>query len=117
MISLTSRSLVALAVAVAGAQAKNLISKIELDDLLKPVGLKRRRVHWGTTMAVLGAGIAVGSSAVLLLAPSAAGVIRERFVKNLEAGREALEKSDVVQDVRSNAGDDNHRSEGFHAAT
>jgi hypothetical protein len=108
-----SRGLVALAVAVAGSQARNLISRIELDSLLKPMGLERRRQHWGTTMAILGTGVVVGTSAVLLLAPSAASSIRERFAPKLE-GTSA--KPGNAQPERANVGTDKNRSTVFHGA-
>lgn len=116
--SLISQSLAALAVGLAGNQARSLISKIELEDLLPPMGLRRRGVHWGPTIAVLGAGIVVGGSAVLLLAPSAAGVIRERIMKNLEAAGGSKKKDAPESDPeeRMSTMDDNHQPDGIYAS-
>ncbi len=115
--TLLKKSLVAVAVALVGSQARSLISKIEIDDILQPMGLARRGVNWGPTFAVLGAGIVVGGSAILLLAPSAAGTLRERIVKNLEAAGvpEGTFAPESDRQVRMSAMDDNHRSEGIHA--
>lgn len=114
--SLISKSLAAVAVGLASSQARSLISRIELDDLLQPMGLARRGVQWGPTVAALGAGIVVGGSAVLLLAPSAAGVIRERFMKSLEAAGVPPETLEPDSDKeRMSATDDNHRSDGIYA--
>lgn len=114
--SLFSKGLVAVAVALAGSQARSLISRIEVDDLLEPMGLMRRGVHWGPTFAVLGAGIAVGGSAVLLMAPKAAGTLRERIMKNLEAAGLPMEKSETQSESQARVStlDDNHRSEGIY---
>lgn len=114
--SLFSKGLVAVAVALAGSQARSLISRIEVDDLLEPMGLMRRGVHWGPTFAVLGAGIVVGGSAVLLMAPKTAGALRERIKQNLEAAGVPTDKLEPESDpqVRMSAMDDNHRSEGIY---
>lgn len=115
--SLISKSLAAVAVGLASSQARSLVSRIELDDLLQPMGLARRGVQWGPAVAALGAGIVVGGSAVLLLAPSAAGAIRERFMKSLEAAGVPPETLDPesFDKERMSATDDNHRSDGIYA--
>jgi hypothetical protein len=91
-----------LGAAIATTKLAHLVSGLELDDVLRPVGLSRRRRHWPSNLALLGAGIVVGGVAALLLAPASGDQTRARVAKKAgELGEAALKKArDVRQELR-----------------
>lgn len=86
----TRNTLLSIVAAVAGTKAGQMISGLEFEDLLRPLGLTRR-VSWLEKLAYLGAGIAVGGVAALLLAPASGQQTRARLAKK------AGELGDVAQ--------------------
>ncbi len=70
IMSLPTKALFTVASIVAGHEIKRLMSDLELDDLLRPVGLERRRSHLGGSLLYLSAGVALGGAAVLVFSPS-----------------------------------------------
>jgi len=77
----TKRTLLSLGAAIATTKLAHMVSGMELDDVLRPVGLARRRRQWPGKLAFLGAGIVVGGVTALLLAPSAGEQARARVAK------------------------------------
>ena len=80
----TKNTLLSLGAAIAGTKLVRLISDLELDDVLRPIGLARRRGYWPQNLALLGAGIVVGGVTALLLAPSSGQQSRARLAKKAD---------------------------------
>lgn len=98
----TRNTLLSLGAAIATTKLARLVSALELDDVLRPVGLARRRRRWPDNLALVGAGILVGGVAALLLAPSSGAKTRARVAsKAAELGEVALKKArDMGQELR-----------------
>src|SRR6478609_8115687 len=98
----TKRTLLSLGAAIATTKLAHMVSGMELDDVLRPVGLARRRRQWPGKLAFLGAGIVVGGVTALLLAPSAGEQARARVAKKAgELGEAALRKArEARQELR-----------------
>jgi hypothetical protein len=98
-------ALLSLGAAIATTKIAHVISGLELDDLLRPVGLVRRRGYWPEKLAFLGAGVVLGGVAALLLAPSSGEQTRRRLAeKASELGEAAAKKaremgSEIRQEV------------------
>ncbi len=95
-------TLLSLGAAIATTKLAHLVTSVELNDVLRPVGLSRRRAQWPSNLALLGAGIVVGGVAALLLAPSSGEQTRARVARKAsELGEVALQKArDLGQDIR-----------------
>ncbi len=89
--SLSSKLFVTVATALASNQVRNLLSEIELEDVLTPLGLARRRTHWGSSFVLLGVGVVVGGGVTFLLGSPSAAALRERIQERLRT-REAPEE-------------------------
>jgi hypothetical protein len=85
----TKATLLSMGAAIASAKLSRAISTLELDDLLRPMGLERRHAEWPAKLAFLGAGIVVGGVAALLLAPASGALTRTRLARKAEALTEA----------------------------
>ena len=113
----TRNILLSLGAAIASTKLVHLISDLELDDVLRPIGLSQRRGHWPQNLAFLGAGVVVGGVTALLLAPSSGQQTRARLAKKAdELGGVALTKAREIGAIR---GDVNVEDLGFgngHAA-
>jgi len=95
----TRNALLSLGAAIAGTKFAHVISDLEIDDVLRPIGLSRRRSLWPAKLAFLGAGIVVGGVTALLLAPSSGQQTRARLAKRAdELGEAAVKK--VRQGIR-----------------
>lgn len=68
--SLISKVLMAAATAFAGEQLRRFVGGLEVDNILQPIGLARRRSHSGESMLFLAAGIVVGGAATVALTSS-----------------------------------------------
>ena len=77
----TRNTLLSVAAAIATTRVAHLFSAFELDDVLRPVGLSRRRRHWPGKLAFLGLGLFVGGATALLLAPASGEQTRARLGK------------------------------------
>jgi hypothetical protein len=73
-------TLISIAAVVASTKVAHMISSLEFEDVLRPLGLSRR-VGWPEKLAFLGAGIVVGGVSALLLAPSSGEQTRARLAK------------------------------------
>jgi hypothetical protein len=95
----TRNTLLSLAAAIAGTKFVRMMSDLEIDDVLRPIGLSRRRHLWPEKLAFLGAGIVVGGVTALLLAPSSGQQTRARLAKRAdELGEAAIKR--VGQGIR-----------------
>lgn len=103
--SQSKKAAVSLAATLLTRKIGALASGIELNDLLRPLGLTRRRSHVAETLLTLGAGIAVGGTAALLFAPSSGKEMRARVAKKLNG-----QIDEVLQSVP-----DGLESRGTHA--
>jgi len=74
-------TLLSLGAAIASTQLAHMVSALELDDVLRPVGLSRRRSRWPGQLAFLGAGIVLGGVGALLFAPTSGEEARLRLAK------------------------------------
>ena len=66
--SITKQAHFGIATAIAGNQFRSLVRDLDVDDLLGPLGLARRRSHWGESLIFMGAGVVVGGAVTLALA-------------------------------------------------
>jgi hypothetical protein len=90
--SLTSKALLTVATAFASNEMRRVLAEVSVDDVLKTVGLARSRRPWGQSFLLVGAGIAVGGAAAVLLSPSARNRARDWIssgLKQVEAEVEA----------------------------
>lgn len=85
------------AATIATTKLAHLLSSLELDEVLRPMGLSRRQRHWPGKLACLAAGVLVGAAGALLLAPATGKETRARVAKKAgELGQSALEKAREV---------------------
>jgi|SRR4051812_23537362 hypothetical protein len=95
-------TLLGLAATIATTKLVHLVSSLELDEVLRPMGLSRRQRHWPGNLACLAAGVLVGATGALLLAPATGRETRARVAKKAsELGQSALEKAREVGDASS----------------
>lgn len=104
------------AAAVASTKFAHMISALEFDDVLRPLGLSQRR-GWSEKLAFLGAGIVVGGVAALLFAPSSGAKTRERLAKKAdELGDAAANKvREIGEQLRDEATAAHARYDNNHA--
>jgi hypothetical protein len=99
-------TLLSLGAAIASTKLAHMASALELDDVLRPVGLSRRRSRWPGHLAFLGAGIVVGGVGALLFAPTSGEQTRQRLTKKAgELGEAAVKRARVVcVEIRAEVG-------------
>jgi hypothetical protein len=78
--------------AIAGTKIVRAVTDLEVDDVLAPLGLSKRRSHFATDLALLGTGMLVGGAVAILLAPASGRETRDRIAKKAD------ELSDVAAD-------------------
>jgi hypothetical protein len=102
----TRNTLLSLGTAIATTKLAHLISKLALDDVLRPVGLSRRHASWPGNLVFLGAGILLGGATALLLAPTSGEQTRARLAKKAgELGDAAVNRArEVGQELRDEVG-------------
>jgi hypothetical protein len=98
-----SNTLLSIGAAVASSKLASAISDLEFNDVLRPLGLSRRRMYWPQNLAYLGAGIVVGGVTALLLAPASGRVSRQRLAKKAEelgaaTSRKVSEMGDEIRE-------------------
>jgi hypothetical protein len=76
----------------------HMLTDFGVNDLLRPLGLERRRSSWPQNLACLGAGIVVGGVGALLLAPASGAETRAKVAKRVEELGEAATKQ--AQELR-----------------
>jgi hypothetical protein len=98
----TKATLLSIGAAIASAKISHAISTLELDDLLRPLGLARRHGEWPAKLAFLGVGIVVGGVGALLFAPGSGAWTRSRIAsKAEELGEAASNKARALGDELS----------------
>jgi len=60
----------AAATAYAGEELRRFVGSLEVENILQPMGLARRRSHMGESLLFLSAGIVVGGAATVVLSSS-----------------------------------------------
>lgn len=78
--------------AIASTKLAHLITDLGVDDVLRPVGLSRRRSHVPENLAFLGIGVLVGGAAALLLAPSSGEETRRTLARKAEELGDAAQR-------------------------
>jgi len=108
--------LLSIGAAVAGTKLVRAISDIEVDDVLSPIGLARRRSHVAADLALLGTGVLVGGVLALVFAPMSGRETRQRIARKAdELGDAAANKlRDLKDEVRPRLGNAAHASEHAH---
>jgi hypothetical protein len=98
--------------AIAGTKLVRAVSDLEMNDLLEPIGLSRRRSHVAQDLALLGAGMVVGGAVALIFAPMSGRETRQRLARKAdELGDAAAERLREIRDeVRPRLGN-SHVSE------
>ena len=98
---MNTKLLVSLGSTLAATKLAQTLSRLETDDVLRVVGLSRRRSTLLENIALFGAGALAGAGAALLLAPASGTETRERVAyqlgkvkdKTVDALRDAKEKA------------------------
>jgi YtxH-like protein len=98
---MNTKLLVSLGSTLAATKLAQTLSRLETDDVLRVVGLSRRRSTLLENIALFGAGALAGAGAALLLAPATGTETRERVAyqlgkvkdKTVDALRDAKEKA------------------------
>ncbi len=113
---LDKKSLLSIGAAIASTKLAQMFASLELDDVLRPVGLSRRHRSWPGNLVFLGAGILVGGVGALLLAPNSGQQTRLRLAKKAgelgegavrrarEIGQEILDDEGLASPSRENGG-------------
>jgi hypothetical protein len=108
------KTLISAAAGIATHQLTQLVSSWDLQRLLTPLGLTRRRSTWPTNLAFLGAGVLVGGVTALLLAPSSGEEARAKLAKKAgelgdaaskqvrELGEQVRREADALRASESN---------------
>ena len=107
--------LLSIGAAIAGTKIIRTVSDLEVDDVLSPFGLARRRSHLLGDIALLGAGILVGGAAALIFAPASGAETRQRLSRKAdELGDAAAEKLRTLRDEVQPRFGNSHVSESHH---
>jgi len=108
--------LLSIGAAVAGTKLVRTISDLEMDDVLAPIGLRRRRSHALADIALLGTGMVVGGALALVFAPMSGREARQRISRKAdELGDAAANKlRDLKDEVRPRLGNTAHANEHTH---
>jgi hypothetical protein len=78
------KTLLSAAAGMATTGLAHAISDWDVDVLLRPMGLMRRRSAWPQNLALVGAGIFIGGVTALLLAPASGQETRAKLAANAE---------------------------------
>lgn len=107
--SLVSKALITAATVFVSNEARRYASALELDDVLRPMGLQRRSSHLGESLLFMGAGVVVGGAAAMILASTTRNDIAEWL------SRRAKETVDDAKDAVSQGMDRGDESQGSSA--
>jgi hypothetical protein len=96
------KTLLSAAAGIASTRLAHLMSDLDLNVLIRPLGLTQRRSSWPQNLAFLGAGIVAGGVAALLLAPSSGRETRARFATRARELSDAASKQgrEIGEQVR-----------------
>lgn len=115
-------TLLSIATGIAGTHLAHMISELHFDGILRPLGLARRSYGWTGKLAFLGAGIAIGGAAAMLLAPASWAEIRREFAKKADklSGAAAQKAQAIGEHLRAqgaNVEESLERNHGFPSST
>ena len=96
------KTILSIAAAAAGTKIIRGISDLEMDDVLAPLGLTRRRPHVAESLTLLGVGALLGGAVALLLAPSSGRETRDRIAKKANELSDAA--ADKMREFRDEVG-------------
>ena len=104
--------ILSLGAAIAGTKIVRAVSDLEMDDVLAPIGLSRRRSHIVQDIALVGAGMVMGGAVALIFAPMSGRETRQRLARKAdELSDAAAEKfREMREEVRPRLGN-SHMSE------
>jgi hypothetical protein len=100
-IVMNTKLLVSLGSTLAASRLAQSISSLGADDVLRVVGLARRRNYFLENVALVGAGALAGAAVALLLAPASGTETRERMA--LELGKMKDATVDALRDAKRQA--------------
>lgn len=98
---MNTKLLVSLGSTLAASRLAQSISTLEADDVLRLVGLARRRNYFAENLALVGAGALAGAAIALLLAPASGTETRERMALELSKAKDAT--LDALRDAKRQA--------------
>ena len=98
---MNTKMLVSLGSTLAASRLAQSVASLEANDLLRVVGLARRRSYFLENLALVGAGVLAGAAVGLLLAPASGHEIRERMA--LELGKVKDATVDALRDAKRQA--------------
>ena len=98
---MNTKLLVSLGSTLAASRLAHSISSLEADDVLRLVGLARRRNYFAENLALVGAGALAGAAIALLLAPASGTETRERMALELNKAKDAT--LDALRDAKRQA--------------
>lgn len=98
---MNTKLLVSLGSTLAATRLAQSISTLQADDVLRVVGLSRRRSYFAENLALVGAGALAGAAIALLLAPASGTETRERMA--LELGKVKDATVDALRDAKRQA--------------
>jgi hypothetical protein len=98
---MNTKLLVSLGSTLAASRLAQTISSLEADDVLRVVGLARRRNYFAENLALVGAGALAGAAIALLLAPASGTETRERLALELSKAKDA--SLDALRDAKRQA--------------
>jgi hypothetical protein len=95
---MNTKFLVSLGSTLAASRLAQSVASLQADDMLRVVGLSRRRSYFLENLALVGVGALAGAAAALLLAPASGTETRERMA--LELGKVKDQTIDAMQSAR-----------------
>lgn len=98
---MNTKLLVSLGSTLAASRLAQSIGSIQANDMLRVVGLARRRNYFLENVALVGAGALAGAAVALLLAPASGTETRERMA--LELGKMKDSAVDALRDAKRQA--------------
>ena len=98
---MNTKLLVSLGSTLAATRLAQGISHLEANDVLRVLGLARRRSYFLENLALVGLGALAGAGAALLFAPASGSETRERVASEL--GRVKDSAVDALRDVKRQA--------------
>jgi hypothetical protein len=98
---MNTKLLVSLGSTLAATRLAQSLSHLEANDVLRIVGLSRRRSHFLENLALVGLGALAGAGAALLFAPASGSETRERVASELGKVKDAT--VDALRDAKRQA--------------
>lgn len=98
---MNTKLLVSLGSTLAASRLAQSISTVDANDLLRVVGLARRRNYFLENLALVGVGALAGAAVALLVAPASGTETRERMALELAKVKDAT--VDALRDAKRQA--------------